>query len=48
MFSLGTLISGDERVGHNPHFDIDEDALPIGTAILAESALDYLRQGKSG
>jgi amidohydrolase len=48
MFSLGALISGDERVGHNPHFDIDEDALPIGTAILVESALDYLRQGKSG
>jgi amidohydrolase len=27
---------------HNPHFDIDEDALPIGAAILAESALRLL------
>ncbi|HBG75280.1 MAG: hypothetical protein A2X25_12480 [Chloroflexi bacterium GWB2_49_20] len=43
MFSLGSLISGDERVGHNPYFDIDEDALPIGTAILVESALRYLK-----
>lgn len=43
MFVLGVLISGDERVGHNPYFDIDEDALPIGTAILVESALRYLK-----
>jgi amidohydrolase len=43
MFVLGALISGDERVGHNPYFDIDEDALPIGTAILVESALRYLK-----
>ncbi len=27
---------------HDPHFDIDERALPIGTAILAEVALRYL------
>jgi amidohydrolase len=43
MFSLGTRIEGDERMGHNPRFDIDERALPIGTAILAESALRFLR-----
>ena len=43
MFSLGTRIEGDERLGHNPLFDIDERALPIGTAILAEIALRYLR-----
>jgi amidohydrolase len=41
MFLLGTRIEGDERVGHNPRFDIDERALPIGTAILAESALRF-------
>jgi amidohydrolase len=46
MFSLGTRISGDERVGHNPYFDIDEEALPIGTAILAESALRFLKEGQ--
>ena len=27
---------------HNPHFDIDEDALPLGVAILAHSAVRYL------
>jgi amidohydrolase len=43
MFLLGTLIKGDERVGHNQRFDIDERALPIGTAILAECVLHFLR-----
>jgi amidohydrolase len=43
MFNLGTLIEGDERFGHNPRFDIDERALPIGTAMLAETALRFLR-----
>ncbi len=44
MFTLGTRIEGDERFGHNPRFDIDEQALPIGTAILAEAALRFLRR----
>ena len=43
MFLLGTRIEGDERVGHNPYFDIDERALPIGSAIMAECALQFLR-----
>ncbi len=43
MFMLGTRIEGDERLGHNPYFDIDENALPIGTAILADCALRFLR-----
>lgn len=47
MFMLGTQISGDERTAHNPRFDVDESALPIGTAILAESALRFLRQGQA-
>ena len=46
MFLLGTLIEGDERVGHNQRFDIDEKALPIGTAILTECALRFLRGKK--
>jgi amidohydrolase len=45
MFSLGARIEGDERRHHSPRFDIDESCLPIGTAILAESALRYLRDG---
>ena len=43
MFTLGARIEGDERKGHNPRFDIDERALPIGTAILAECVLRYLK-----
>jgi amidohydrolase len=26
---------------HNPHFDIDEDVLPLGVAVLAEAALQW-------
>ncbi len=43
MFTLGTLIEGDERYLHHPRLDLDERALPIGTAIFAESALRFLR-----
>ena len=46
MFTLGTLIEGDERYLHHPRLDLDERALPIGTAVLAESALRFLRNGK--
>jgi amidohydrolase len=42
MFVLGTRLEGDERYGHNPHFDIDERALPVGTALLVESVLQFL------
>ncbi len=45
MFSLGCLIEGDQRRAHHPKFDIDERCLPVGTAILAETALRLLRQG---
>jgi amidohydrolase len=44
MFSLGTK-KGERRNAHNPTFDIDEAALPIGTAILAETARRYLHSG---
>ncbi len=43
MFTLGTRIEGDERYLHHPRLDLDERALPIGTAILSETALRYLR-----
>ena len=46
MFTLGTLIEGDERYLHHPRLDLDERALPIGTAVLAESALRFLRNAK--
>lgn len=44
MFMLGTRIEGDERFVHHPRLDLDERALPIGTAILAETALRFLRE----
>ncbi len=44
MFRLGCLIEGDKRLGHHPRFDIDERCLPIGVAILAETALRLLRR----
>ncbi len=42
MFTLGCRIEGDERMLHNSHFDINEGCLPVGTAILAQAAMDYL------
>jgi hippurate hydrolase len=48
FFRLGTG-SPDEvpRVGHSPRFDIDEEALHIGAAMLAAIAERYLTQGTS-
>lgn len=44
LFSLGVKHRAwtHARQLHNPDFDIDEDALPIGAAILAETARRYL------
>lgn len=39
---LGGAIAGDKRVHHHPRFDIDEDCLPQGAAILAGVAHRYL------
>jgi amidohydrolase len=44
FFFLGTR--SDKRTGfphHNPHFDIDESALPTGVAILCDAAIRSLR-----
>jgi len=45
MFSLGCRIEGDEREHHNSRFDVNDECLPYGAAILAETALRYLRHG---
>ncbi|MBK5113503.1 MAG: amidohydrolase [Candidatus Heimdallarchaeota archaeon] len=44
MFWLGILNEkkGIIHPGHNPKYDIDEDALPLGCAILSLTALKYL------
>ena len=44
MFTLGVNIEGRPLYElHHPKFDLDERALPIGTAVLAESALRFLK-----
>jgi amidohydrolase len=44
MFRLGVKPPGAEpRFLHTATFDLDEDALPIGAAILAETALRFVR-----
>jgi amidohydrolase len=43
MFTLGTQKVGHENyLLHHPKFDLDERALPIGTAMLAETAKRFL------
>src|SRR5258707_11483569 len=43
MFTLGTQKEGhEEYLLHHPKFDIDERAMPIGTAMLAETAKRFL------
>jgi len=45
MYTLGTRIEGREVYElHHPKFDIDERALPIGTAILVETAKRFLAE----
>lgn len=43
MFYLGCDIEGDLRRHHDPRFYVNEESFPIGAAILAETALCYLR-----
>jgi amidohydrolase len=43
MFTLGTQKKGHESyLLHHPKFDLDERALPIGTAMLVETAKRFL------
>ena len=44
MFSLGVKIGDRPRPHHSPFFDIDESALPIGSALMAETAVRLLKQ----
>jgi amidohydrolase len=42
-FNLGGATPGEpERLHHNPHFDVDERCLPIGAAVMASVALEFL------
>ena len=42
MFMLGAAVGDMPRAHHTPVFDIDEGALPLGAAVLAETARRYL------
>ncbi len=45
MFMLGVQKKGHEGYSlHHPKFDLDERALPIGTAMLVETALQLLKE----
>jgi amidohydrolase len=44
MYTLGVQKKGHEGyLLHHPKFDLDERALPIGTAVLAETAMRFLK-----
>jgi len=46
MFMLGCRVEGDTRRHHDPKFDLDENCLQIGAALMAESALRLLQMQK--
>jgi amidohydrolase len=45
MAFLGVRIGDEHRPLHSPTFDVDESALPVGVAVLVESAVRLLRAG---
>jgi amidohydrolase len=44
MFSLGVKIDDTPRPAHSPTFDVNEEALPVGAALLAEVACRLLKR----
>jgi amidohydrolase len=47
MFWLGVQMKGHEDYPlHHPKFDLDERALPIGTAVMVETALRFLKNNQ--
>lgn len=47
MFFLGCEIENDPRRHHDSKFDINEDCMPFGAAILASAALQFLNMASS-
>ena len=45
MFTLGSMIEGNEQQHHSSRLDVNDDCLPLGVALLTETALRYLRSG---
>lgn len=46
MFALGTGSENFHCQLHNPDFDLDESCLPVGAAVLAETAFRFMRKTK--
>jgi amidohydrolase len=44
MFLLGARLDATRRPHHNPAFDISEDVLPMGSALLADAAVTLLKK----
>ena len=44
IFFLGGSIGEKSAPHHNPRFDIDENALPLGAALLAQTAVNLLEE----
>lgn len=45
MFTLGCMNEGNIQQHHSSRFDVNDECLPYGVAMLAEIALRYLRSG---
>jgi amidohydrolase len=45
MFMLGSKVEGEEREHHNSRFDVNDQCLPYGVAILTETTMRFLRKG---
>jgi len=45
MFLLGCEIEGDRRRHHDSRFDVNENCMPYGAAVMAEAALRLLNGG---
>ena len=47
FFRLGAQLGDEYRPHHNPQFDLDESALPVGAAVLTGAACRILEQNGS-
>jgi amidohydrolase len=49
LFWLGGATPGEpKRLHHHPRFDVDERCLPLGAALLAETAVRFLKEASAG
>ncbi len=46
LLGTGNKDKGTDKAHHNPYFDVDDDALPIGVELFANIVFEFLRGGK--